>query len=192
MVYPFPVSSSTIPKEKSHETQFWLNDFARHDRFRSGLYSLAFLGRHARHATFQRNTFRSYCKSIIHSSICFFFSQKQKREKQENQKNQKTPPLPLPTQPTNPHPPPGHRLLRRKMRFLQRRLLHPPQHQTPPNPPRSSKSHQRPTSRSSNVGITSRANSPPRRISFISISFISIIIHPSNPSLRPHGNLPRR
>lgn len=100
------------------------------------------------------------------------------------------PPHPLPTQPTNPHPPPGHRLLLRKMRFLQRRLLHPPQHQTPPNPPRSSKSHQRPTSRSSNVGITSRANSPPppRRISISS----SITIHPSNPSLRPHGNLPRR
>lgn len=93
--------------------------------------------------------------------------------------------------PLTPHPPPGHRLLRRKMRFLQRRLLHPPQHQTPPNPLGSSKSHQRPTSRSSNVGITSRANSPPppRRISIIiSISFI----HPSNPSLRPHGNLPRR
>lgn len=130
---------------------------------------------------------------FIHLFV-FFFSQKQKREKQETRKPNAPPPpsLLLPTQFTNPHPPPGHRLLRRKMRFLQRRLLHPPQHQTPPNPLGSSKSHQRPTSRSSNVGTTPRTNSPPRRIISIIISFISIIIHPSNPSLRPHGNLPRR
>lgn len=130
---------------------------------------------------------------FIHLFV-FSFLKNKKREKQETRKpkNQKNPPLLLPTQLTNPHPPPpGHRLLRRKMRFLQRRLLHPPQHQTPPNPPRSSKSHQRPTSRSSNVGITSRANSPSRRISIVSFIII-IIVHPSNPSLRPHGNLPRR
>lgn len=130
---------------------------------------------------------------FIHLFVFSFL--KNKTERNKKQETQKTPP-PLTLfqhNPLTPDPPPGHRLLRRKMRFLQRRLLHPPQHQTPPNPPRSSKSHQRPTSRSSNVGITSRANSPPppRRIS-ISISIISIIIHPSNPSLRPHGNLPRR
>lgn len=133
--------------------------------------------------------------SLSIQSFHFFFSLKKKEEGAPShplKQPEHTHTLPLSQHnPLTPDPP-GHRLLRRKMRFLQRRLLHPPQHQTPPNPPRSSKSHQRPTSRSSNVGITSRANSPPppRRIS-ISI-IIRIIIHPSNPSLRPHGNLPRR
>lgn len=152
------------------------------------------MGRHARLATFQRNTFRPCCK-FIYLIQSFHFSKKKRRRRSPPtlSSNQNTPsPFSLSQHnPLTPHPPPGHRLLRRKMRFLQRRLLHPPQHQTPPNPLGSSKSHQRSTSRSSNVGITSRANSPPppRRIS---ISIISFIIHPSNPSLRPHGNLPRR